>query len=59
MHGTSPSLLHLYLAEQWWGLKNNTDDKFECFLRDAELQNYIVPNVNNKNDDSIFCFLYI
>jgi len=37
MHGTSPSLLPSYLAEQWWRLRNSNDDIFECFLRDVKL----------------------
>ncbi|KAF0716676.1 DDE Tnp IS1595 domain-containing protein [Aphis craccivora] len=37
MHGTSPSLLSSYLAEQWWRLRNSNDDIFECFLRDVKL----------------------
>lgn len=37
MHGTSPSLLPSYLAEQWWRLKNKSNNTFDCFLRDVKL----------------------
>ncbi|KAF0752080.1 THAP-type domain-containing protein [Aphis craccivora] len=48
MHGTSPSLLPSYLAEQWWRLKNSNDDIIKCFLRDVKIIDEIFGFLNSR-----------